>query len=139
MVDIVKFVDFFMMIIIGDNARINKESSDSNVREREERDADDNNNNKEASIWSDWLRFLEHHKSAFHPYSPKANNVIRAGNGVSSKPYLGNTLYTKHLEGRTVHGLDIPAMLKEHIDAVLECNSLGQLKKNIKKYSKLDL
>lgn len=49
--------------------------------------------------------------------------MIRAGNGVSSKPYLDNTLYTKHLEGRTVHGLDIPAMLKEHIDAVLECVS----------------
>ncbi|KAG2236914.1 hypothetical protein INT48_001983, partial [Thamnidium elegans] len=143
--------------IIGDKVHyINTENSSKRKFEAEERkDEDDNENkvgccnnnllpglttqffflNQEPSIWKDWPNFLEHHKSAFHPYSPEANNIIRAGNGISSKPYLDRNLYNRHLEGNNVQSFTIPDVFQQHIDSVVNCNALSQFKKNIREFS----
>ncbi|KAI8094450.1 hypothetical protein BDF21DRAFT_436294 [Thamnidium elegans] len=122
--------------IIGDKVHyINTENSSKRKFEAEERKDEDDNENKEPSIWKDWLNFLEHHKSAFHPYSPEANNIIRAGNGISSKPYLDRNLYNRHLEGNNVQSFTIPDVFQQHIDSVVNCNALSQFKKNIREFS----
>lgn len=72
----------------------------------------------------DWLNFLEHRKKySCLSFSPEANNIIRAGNSISSKPYLNRSFYNRHLEGHSVQSFTIPDILQQHIDSVINCVS----------------
>ncbi|ORE08413.1 hypothetical protein BCV72DRAFT_225173 [Rhizopus microsporus var. microsporus] len=135
--------------IVGYNVKIeNKEDSSDKtkvskrkynyVQETEDMD-EENEKNKDdianqiktiqkPSVWLDWLKFLSNNKIAFHPFSPEANNIIRSGKGISSKPYLDKDLYARHLENHN-HALHtIPEIFFKFIDAVVSCDDLRQFK-----------
>ncbi|KAG0751708.1 hypothetical protein G6F24_014095 [Rhizopus arrhizus] len=82
--------------------------------------------------WSIWLPYLEMHASAFHPYSPEANNIVRSGNGVSPKPYLDRDLYNKHMKARIIYTQPIPHVFHKYIDAYIDSDNLAKAKKEIR-------
>ncbi|KAI7900449.1 uncharacterized protein BX663DRAFT_517665 [Cokeromyces recurvatus] len=77
------------------------------------------------------------HESAFHPYSPEANNIIRSGNGVSPKPYLDRDLYNKHMKARAIDTQPIPHAFHKYIDAYIDSNNFAKAKKEIRSLSLL--
>ncbi|KAG1452500.1 hypothetical protein G6F56_007804 [Rhizopus delemar] len=62
----------------------------------------------------------EKHRDAFHPYSPEANSVIRAVNGVSSKPSLDRDLYKRHVDSHVSVLFEVPEQLLQIVSAVTE-------------------
>lgn len=58
--------------------------------------------------------------------SPEANNIIRAGNGVPSKPYLDRGLYKRHVDSHSVQLFQIAKVFQQHTnevtDSVSRCN-----------------
>lgn len=70
------------------------------------------------------IKLLSNQWSYFSSFiSPEANNIIRSGKGVSSKPYLDKDLYTRHMENHS-HALHtIPKAFFKFIDVVVDCVS----------------
>ncbi|KAG1167128.1 hypothetical protein G6F47_011510 [Rhizopus delemar] len=100
--------------------------------EKIENDVVDRIKTIQQSVWLDWLKFLINHKATFHPFSPEANNIIRSGKGVSSKPYLDKDLYTRHMENHS-HALHtIPKAFFKFIDVVVDCDDLSQFKNKVR-------
>ncbi|KAI9483721.1 MAG: hypothetical protein EXX96DRAFT_606687 [Benjaminiella poitrasii] len=58
--------------------------------------------------------------SSFHP-NLEANNIIRSGKGISSKPYLGRSLYDKRMEPRSIQEVnEMPKVFHKHIGGYID-------------------
>ncbi|KAI9478737.1 MAG: hypothetical protein EXX96DRAFT_482828 [Benjaminiella poitrasii] len=110
--------------------KVEKEEAEKEEDEKEEDEKEENG--KKPSTWQDWLKFLKEHRAAFHPYSPEANGIIRAGNGVSSKPYLDRNMYRRHVDVHEVKLNEVPEQLRKIVSEVTETDGLDAFRRKIK-------
>ncbi|KAL9553165.1 hypothetical protein MBANPS3_003415 [Mucor bainieri] len=75
------------------------------------------NNQESASVWKDWITYIDSNLNNFHPYSLQANEVIRAGKGVSGRPGLDPEIYQAHQREMPASEFALPPALKPYIIA----------------------
>ncbi|KAL9537134.1 hypothetical protein MBANPS3_012050 [Mucor bainieri] len=81
------------------------------------------------STWKDWKMYMESNIDTFHPFSLAANDIVRAGEGVSGRPNLDENLYRDHLQLKTASRYSLPDELKEYIKAFAAAESDTETKR----------
>ncbi|CAO3640891.1 unnamed protein product [Mucor hiemalis] len=119
----------------------NEECTEENTAVQETGSSDANNQEDlikhETSIVLEWLRFIRKHKSAFHPFTPAANYVIKSGNGISPRPYSDRDLYEKHSNSHDLGLHAVPDILCSNLDSAIDTTFLIDFKKEVRKFSVL--
>ncbi|KAL9537500.1 hypothetical protein MBANPS3_011728 [Mucor bainieri] len=88
-------------------------------------------NQEPPSIWKNWKMYMESNIDAFHPFSLAANDIVRAGEGVSGRPNLDEDLYRDHMQLKTASRYSLPDELKEYIKAFAAAESDTETKRVI--------
>ncbi|CEP16965.1 hypothetical protein [Parasitella parasitica] len=109
-------------VIVNSGSVINSTLSNSGqttASNTNQAEQDDNgqSNNERPSIWKDWKTYIESSLDSFHPFSLVANDIVRAGKGVSDRPLLDENLYKQHMSQKSNSRYLMPEDFKAHIRA----------------------